>query len=959
MIRKAPTLISRVLRCSLSTGGSIGGRIRPKDGRPCVNCPRRQPFSSGGGATRSSKESKNSSPKIESMEKSWDRMRRRLLDRTLYPPGSYTCLQWNEAQQAVKALKPLLNSNDPDAIKEAFALLDRLCLEVKAAEGDVKAIVLPLPIVTLGLAVDAWRRCDQITASLSTSEVISKVEDYMAKVLFSRDVKVFNILIDAVGRKEAPSEAPIMAESLLENMVQRSEPEDETHPNVVTVSNIIHLWSKSGLNDAPAVVETHLRRLQEWYQQTGREDQKPDSYTYSSVITTWARSGHRDAPHRAEELLQEMKAAPGEEVNAVVYNSVIDALAKSGREGTAGKAHSLLNEMLRLHSEGNSEVKPDATTFASVIVAYGRMGKAEVAEGILDELETRYDRTGDPDFRPNKICYNAVIDAFANRGEPHRAEAVLQRMFQQSESGNDLARPDIVGLTTVLKAWANSRNPEAADHATKIVESLKAFSKSGNKLLQPEIRTFTSLLDCYAKSPRPEMYATAAEKLLVWTEEQSDNSLKPNDIIYQACLMVLQRAGLPERAQALLKKMYARYRSGITSVRPNTRHFTTVISAWARSNDPRAAENAEQLMKLMEDLHAKEGLDSRPNNVTFNTLIHCLSRSKDSDAPDRAERVLRLMQKQFEEGDKRVKPNAVTYSSVISAWSRSPKKEACLRAESLLREMIDHGVVPTVKTYNAVMVAFERHGHPHKVEEIFREMEMYVTGSKRNFPAYITLLQAWARAGEPERTASVLKEILREYEAGNLNEQPTTQTFNTVLQAWYRSGREDAAEQAEKGLNMMHELAASGRFNCHPTAFTYGCVISAYARSNNADAAERVYDLLQRLQGHYSEQGDVLCRPNLVIYTEVISTLARTADSRWSKVIESLIQDMDRVESKNWQDPKQISGFRKVIASLLKSSLHEKEHFVQQILDLMKQHGVKPNRATQHEIERERKALEL
>jgi len=165
-----------------------------------------------------------------------------------------------------------------------------------------------------------------------------------------------------------------------------------------------------------------------------------------------------------------------------------------------------------------------------------------------------------------------------------------------------------------------------------------------------------------------------------------------------------------------------------------------------------------------------------------------------------------------------------------------------------------------------------------------------------------------------------------------------------VLQAWYRSGREDAAEQAEKGLNMMHELAASGRFNCHPSAFSYGCVISAYARSNNADAAERVYDLLQRLQGHYSEQGDVTCRPDLVIYTEVISTLARTSDSRWSKVIESLIQDMGQVERKEWQD--RTGALRKAIASLVRSPLPGMDRFVQQVLALMKQHGVKLDRST-------------
>jgi hypothetical protein len=52
----------------------------------------------------------------------------------------------------------------------------------------------------------------------------------------------------------------------------------------------------------------------------------------------------------------------------------------------------------------------------------------------------------------------------------------------------------------------------------------------------------------------------------------------------------------PYKAEALLQKMQDLYESGNHDVKPNTISFSSVITAWARSNDKVAAERAEVIL---------------------------------------------------------------------------------------------------------------------------------------------------------------------------------------------------------------------------------------------------------------------------------------------------------------------------------------------------------------------------
>jgi pentatricopeptide repeat protein len=168
--------------------------------------------------------------------------------------------------------------------------------------------------------------------------------------------------------------------------------------------------------------------------------------------------------------------------------------------------------------------------------------------------------------------------------------------------------------------------------------------------------------------------------------------------------------------------------------------------------------------------------------------------------------------------------------------------------------------------------------------------------------AYTTLLQAWAKAAEPERAAAVLTDMVHKFETGDLDWKPDTRAFNTVLQAWYRSARPDAAYKAEEGLASMHSLALSGRSNLRSDLFTYSCVISAHVKSGRPESAERAHKLLQRLKELYAETDDAACRPNLRVYADVLCVWTRSRSPQAANIIEELILELSLVSGRSWKE---------------------------------------------------------
>ncbi len=149
---------------------------------------------------------------------------------------------------------------------------------------------------------------------------------------------------------------------------------------------------------------------------------QPTVITYNSCLNAWAKSDTRQAAPRAHALLQRMLEASLNDPTAVKpnrtsFNTVINAYARFSRydANAPEKAEELMNLMYDLYYSGRLEtVKPDTVTYTSLINAWARSvdrpDKVQNARRLLDVLLAKFD-ADEEDVKPNIMAYTSVLNA--------------------------------------------------------------------------------------------------------------------------------------------------------------------------------------------------------------------------------------------------------------------------------------------------------------------------------------------------------------------------------------------------------------------------------------------------------------------------------------------------------------------------------------------------------------------
>ena len=333
--------------------------------------------------------------------------------------------------------------------------------------------------------------------------------------------------------------------------------------------------------------------------------------------------------------------------------------------------------------------------------------------------------------------YCSVIDALAKSGCVVRqleAEVILREMFRRNN-----VRPNTVAFNATLDAYAKMTLPMLSEngsirsnmshHNNSSSHSQKCQCLSNltenNRYLDNATQLNLQLLSSYTA------VAERAEELLNWMHICRDHSsvntiaveesgscntnatLDPDTISYNAVLVCYTRAGLASRAEALHNVMEKLYESGEhPNLRPNTHTFTTVCNAWARSGEDGAAQRASAILERMEYEGFIEGKEHmRPNVKTYTCVIDAWAKASISndEGPLLAESYLNRME---QHGDVGIRPNVQSYAAVLDAWAKSKYPNKAARAHAIVERMKrvyestgNADVRPNVFCYTAVINA--------------------------------------------------------------------------------------------------------------------------------------------------------------------------------------------------------------------------------------------------------------
>ena len=442
-----------------------------------------------------------------------------------------------------------------------------------------------------------------------------------------------------------------------------------------------------------------LQRIEALYEE-GYYAVSPDSVSYNSVLKAWVKG---NSPEKALELLQTMEqkqqnnlhndkaTMQGDVLNVISYNTVIHAYAING---LYKEAEQLLRKMQE-HPDGT--IIPDTVTFNSVLYAYAQSkepGAPSKAEALLREMMTE-----DNEAQVDTTSFNIVLHAWAKSKQSHapfRAQELLSHMETLSLAGNTKVRPDVYSYTTVIQAWVAQLRHRYRRRENK---------SRGNHFDKAQRST--------PKGTNTDA-ARAAKEVLEKMEEQQ---LQPNQVTYTSVMTALCWSGKPQEAHELLLHLLERFEqqqamvgdslsASSMLVKPDTITFSAVMDGWVKNaaKFPHASTRVLELFEIMKYWQAQGYADMGPNSRTYTSVISALAKSRTWDACLQAKSLLA-----------EVPDSGATvyhYNAVLDAFAKSPRADKARHAKAVLEEMMEvnnqgdtPALLPDLISFNTVISA--------------------------------------------------------------------------------------------------------------------------------------------------------------------------------------------------------------------------------------------------------------
>ena len=363
---------------------------------------------------------------------------------------------------------------------------------------------------------------------------------------------------------------------------------------------------------------------------------RPNVLTYTSVIGGLARSNEHDLATRADAMLKRMQQN-GVESDMVAYTSVLNCWGKAVSRVECEQASSRALEILKTMEdsytkEENYHVKPNAITYATAIKAIGNSLNPEahiLAENILRHMYNLTE-TGTIHVPPSVGTYNAVITSLSTRcpksnrlSNARRAEHLLVDMIKRTRNGESLVEPNVRTWGAVLRAWADSGQPDSGEQAQRVLDLLEQWYEEGKTAVRPNVVCYTTVMSAWGRgNASPKIALDNVERILkkmeTIYEETLDLDVRPNKITYVTAIDVFTRKcknNSASRAQGVVERMMQLYSKGVGFDRPTRIIFNALVNAWSRSNEENAAANAEKIFRWMESQYRSGDNFVKPDEV--------------------------------------------------------------------------------------------------------------------------------------------------------------------------------------------------------------------------------------------------------------------------------------------------------------------------------------------------------
>ncbi|XP_057852299.1 pentatricopeptide repeat-containing protein At5g39350 [Cryptomeria japonica] len=571
------------------------------------------------------------------------------------------------------------------------------------------------------------------------------------------------------------------------------------------------------------------------FHQMQRTNLLPDRFTYGSVIPACAKMG---ALEQGMDIHQSIKDR-GISSNVVVATALVDMYAKCGsidkarelfdgmpqkdpvswnamivgyvQNGFVEKALEIFKQMLL------AGVKPNSTTFASILPACAKMGALE--QGI--DIHQRIIEVG---FSSEVVVASALVDMYSKCGSIDRARELFVRMSKR----------DVVSWNAIIVGYAQNGFVE------KALETFKQMKLAG---INPDSTTFASILPACSKMGGLEqgmdihqsiieggfmLYVVVASALLdMYAKcgsidracELFDRMTHKDVVSWNAMIVGYTQNGLVEKALETFKQMK------LAGVKPNSTTFSSILPACAKMGALEQGMDIHQsiadfgllsdvvVASALIDMYAKCGnidnarelFDKMPkrNVVSWNAMIAGYAQN------GFVENALEMFKQMHLAG---LKPNSATFATILPACA---KMGALEQGIDMHQSIMEGGFFSDVVVASALVDMYAKCGSIDKARELFEKMP------QRNVVSWNAMIAGYAQNGfcwDALKTFELMKQS---------GTYPDNVSFACVLFACSHAGLVD------EGCTYFYHM--SNPYCITPTIDHYVCMVDLLARAGHLE----------------------------------------------------------------------------------------------------------------------------
>ncbi|XP_042507421.1 pentatricopeptide repeat-containing protein At1g09900-like [Macadamia integrifolia] len=378
------------------------------------------------------------------------------------------------------------------------------------------------------------------------------------------------------------------------------------------------------------------------------------------------------------------------------YNAILGVLVRANRMNLA---QAIFDQILK-----ERLVRPDVSTYTTMIRGYCKLGMIEDAKKVFDEMLCK----------PNLITYNTIIAGLCRKGLVENAQEIVDHMIAKKDSS---CLPDTVTFTTLIDGYCKKGELELAE---------KCLDEMSNWNCEPNVLTYNSLINGLCLMGKVDEAKRQMTKMRL-------NGLKSDVVTHTSLLKGLCIVGRSDDAAEHLKEMID------LGLKLDVKSYGVVVNEYCKHG--RTAE----AIALLDDMKLR-GIN--PSVWSFNELFRALTNAGEYD---RAILVLKQMPQMG------CSPNFLSYSTVIC--SLCGVKGRMRDVEDLVVDMVRRGHGLDSSMYSEIVKGHCEDGDLEMALGMFSEMvEKGFIINLQSFSVFVKELCGKGRISDAEY---VFKEMIR------------------------------------------------------------------------------------------------------------------------------------------------------------------------------------------------------